>query len=73
MTLEETTINIGEQQREGIMFTIVARVKYLNGLWLQMPFSYDWYEKMAKLIGVTIRTLEENSFILIIWKGPLKS
>ena len=56
LTLEKTTINIGEWQRQGMMFNTIARVKYLNGLWFQLPFSYDRYEKMEKIIGVTIRT-----------------
>ena len=61
LTLEKATINIGEQQWQGMLFT-VDRVKYLNGLWFQLLFSYDRYEKMEKLIGVTIRRVEENSF-----------
>ena len=65
LNFEKTTINIGEQQRKGMLFTTVARVKYLNGQWFQLLFSYDRYEKMEKLIGVTLGTVEENSFRLI--------
>ena len=50
-------INIGEKERWGMMFTTIAWVKDLNGLRFQPPFSYDSYEKMAKLTGVTIRTI----------------
>ena len=68
MTLEKTTINIGEQHRQGMLFTIVARVKYLNGLWFQLLFSYDRYEKMEKLTSVILGIIEENSFRLITMK-----
>ena len=57
LTLEKTTINIGQKQRQGMLFTTVACVKYLNGLWFQLLFSYDRHEKMEKLIGVTIGTV----------------
>lgn len=42
------------------MFTTIAQVKDLNGLQFQLHFSYNQYENMAKLTGVTIRILEEN-------------
>jgi len=32
---------------------------------ISSALSYDRYEKMEKLIGVAIRTIEENSFKLI--------
>ena len=68
LTLEKSTTNIQEQQRQCMLFTKVARVKYLNALWFQLLFSYDRYEKMEKLIGVTVGTVEENSFKLIAMK-----
>lgn len=52
-------------------FTTITQVKHLNGLWFQPPFSYDPCEKMEKLIGVTIRTIEENSLRLITMKTYL--
>jgi ATP-dependent DNA helicase PIF1 len=55
LTLEKATINIGKQERQGMTFTAISRVKYLNGLRFQPPFSYDRYQKMEKLAGVTIR------------------
>ena len=51
-------INIGEQEREGMMFTTTTQPKYLNGIWLQLSFSYNRYEKMTKLTRVTIRIVE---------------
>ena len=44
-------INIGEQERQGMPFTTTTQAKYLNGLWFQLSFSYNRYEKMKKLKG----------------------
>ena len=41
LTLERATINIGKQERQGMTFTAISRVKYLAGLQFQPPFSYD--------------------------------
>ena len=64
MTLEKVTINIGEQERQCVMFTTIAWVKDLNGLRFQLSFSYDRYEKMEKLACVIIinggKLLENN-------------
>ena len=54
-------INIGEKERQNMMFTTTSRAKYLNGLWFQLFFSYNQYEKMTKLTRVTIRRVQENS------------
>ena len=42
-------INIGEQARQGMMFTTIVQVKELYGLPCQLSFSYNRYEKMEKL------------------------
>lgn len=68
MTLENDTIQIGEQERQDMMFTTIAQVKYLNGLLFQSFFSYDQYEKMTKLTGVTLRIVEENILRFITMK-----
>ena len=60
MTLEKDTINIGNQERQSMMFTAISWVKYLNGLQSQPPFSYEWYENMAKVVGMKIRKAEEE-------------
>ena len=65
MNFEKDTINIWEKHKQGMLFTTVPQVKYLNGLWFQLHFSYDQYEKMEKLIGVAIGIVEENCFRLI--------
>ena len=33
-------INIGEKERQGMMFTAIARAKDLNGLRFNLSFSY---------------------------------
>jgi hypothetical protein len=37
-------------------------VKGLDGLWNQISFSYDWYEKMKKIVDVGKRKVEEDSW-----------
>ena len=61
-------INIGEQERQGMMFTTTARAKYLNGLRFQLSFSNNQYENMKKLTWVKIRIVEENSLKSITMK-----
>jgi ATP-dependent exoDNAse (exonuclease V) alpha subunit len=55
LALEKATIKIRKQERRGMTFTAISRVKYLNGLRFQPPFSYDQYENMEKVAGMTIR------------------
>jgi hypothetical protein len=38
-TLDKCTINIGKQERQGMTFTTISRVKYLNGLRFEPPFN----------------------------------
>ena len=59
-------ISISEKERQGMMFTTIARLKYLNGLQFQPPFSYDRYEKMAKLISVAIKIVEGNKLTIFL-------
>ena len=42
-------INIGEQERQGMMFMTIVQVKELNGLQYQLSFSYNRYEKIENL------------------------
>ena len=65
LTLEKATINIGKQERQGMTFTAISRVKDLASLRFQPPFSYDRYEKMSKLPGVKIRKVEEDRLRMI--------
>ena len=60
LTLEKATINIGKTERQGLTFTAISRVKSLDGLRFQPPFSYDRYEKMGKCAGVSKRKDEEE-------------
>ena len=61
-------INIGEQERQGMMFTKTARAKYLNGLQFKLSFSNNQYENMTKLTWVKIRIVEEKSLKSITMK-----
>ena len=61
-------INIGEQERQGMMFTTTTRAKYLNDLLFQLSFSNNQYENMTKLTWVKIRIVEENSLKSITMK-----
>ena len=61
-------INIGEKERQGMMFTTTSRAKYLNGLRFQLSFSNNQYENMTKLTWVKIRIVEENSLKSITMK-----
>ena len=64
-------INIGEQERKGMMFTTKTRAKCLNGLRFQMSFSYNKHENMTKLTRMIIRIVEENSLKSITMKTIL--
>ena len=52
-------INIGEKERQRMMFTTTTRAKYLNGLLFQLSFSYNRYENMTKLTRVKIRIVNK--------------
>ena len=65
LTLEKATINIGNKERQGLTFTTISRVKGLDGLRIQPPFTYDRYEKMAKGAAVASRKKEEERLKLI--------
>ncbi len=40
-------INIGEKERQGMLFTTIDLAKYLYGLWFNLSFSYNRYENMT--------------------------
>ena len=65
LTLDKSTINIGKQEIHGMAFTTIYRVKDLEGLRFQPPFSYDQYENMSKLPRVKIRKDEEDGLRMI--------
>ena len=44
-------INIGEQERQGMMFTTTSRANYLNGLRFQLYFSNNQCENMTTNMG----------------------
>lgn len=42
-------INIGEQEKQAMLFTTIVQVKEFNGLQCQLSFSYNRYENMGKV------------------------
>ena len=48
------SINIGEQERQCMMFTTTTQVKYLKGLRFQLSFAYTRYGKMKNLTSMKI-------------------
>ena len=62
-------INIGEKERQGMIFTTTTRDKYLNGLRFQFSFSCNKYENITKLTRVKLRIQEENSLRLMTIKS----
>ena len=60
LTLQRETIDISNAKRQGLAFTTISRVKYINGLHISPPFTFERYAKMAKSAYATIRTKEEQ-------------
>ena len=56
-------------ERQGLTFTAISRVKSLDGLRFQPPFSYDRYEKMGKCAGVSKRRWES---VPVCQRGKMK-
>ena len=52
LTLNKTTIDIGERERQRLTFIAISHVKALDGLRILAPFSYDRYAKLKLGKGV---------------------
>ena len=59
-TLQRETIDIGNAEKQGLTFTTISRVKYIDGLQIYLPFIYERYAKMAKSAYATIRNKQEQ-------------
>lgn len=59
LTLQKATIDIGKIDRQGLTFTAISRVKSLNDLRVQLPFSFERYSKMQTNPYTIIRKREE--------------
>ena len=60
LTLEKTTIDIGNVERQGLTFTGISRVKSIDGLRISPPFTFERYTKMSQSAYATIRKKEEQ-------------
>ena len=60
LSLQRKTIDIGNAKRKGLTFTAISRVKYIDGLRISPPFTFERYSKMAKSAYATIRKKEEQ-------------
>lgn len=46
MILQRGTIDIGDRERKDSTFTVISRVKAIDGLQISSPFSFQCYAKM---------------------------
>ena len=60
LTLQRTTIDIGTTERQGLTFTAISRVKTLDNLRIEPPFSFDRYARMKDNPYTIIRKKEES-------------
>jgi hypothetical protein len=63
---EKGTINIGKQERQGMTFTAISRVKYLNGLHISTSLYIIFMPKGVHLLtmGTFNRFLVLNQFCM---------
>jgi ATP-dependent exoDNAse (exonuclease V) alpha subunit len=60
LTLQKTTIDIGSTERQGLTFTVISRVKSLENLRIEPPFSFERYSRMKNNPYTIIRKKEES-------------
>ena len=60
LTLQRETIDIGNAERQVLTFTTISRVKYIDGLHISSPFTFERYENISKSAYATIRKKEEE-------------
>ena len=60
LTLQKATIDIGPTERSGLTFVAISHVKYLQGIIIMPPFTYDKYEKMKRGKQVARRKEEQS-------------
>ena len=60
LTLERTTIDIGNAKRQGFTFTRISKVKYLDGLRISSPFKFTRYAKMSQSVYSIISNKKEQ-------------
>ena len=60
LNLQREIIDISNAERQGLNFTIISRVKSIDGLQISPPFIFEMYAKMSKSAYATIRKNEEQ-------------
>ena len=60
MTLQNVTIDIGNNDRQGLTFTPISRVISISGLLISPPFSFSRYSRMQGNRYVECRKQEES-------------
>ena len=65
LTLEKATIDIGKKERQGLTFIAISRVKSIDGLRIQPPFSFERYCKMQNNFYTLARKKEEARLQLL--------
>ncbi|XP_059072384.1 uncharacterized protein LOC131873572 [Cryptomeria japonica] len=60
LTLDKATIDIGKTKKQGLTFTTISRVKSLQDLRIDPPFTFERYSKLQSNAYTTIRKKEEN-------------
>ena len=59
LTLPKEIIDIGPKERAGLTFVAISPIKYLQGLRIMSPFTYDRYEKIKSGKQLSNRKEEE--------------
>ncbi|XP_057854335.2 ATP-dependent DNA helicase pfh1-like [Cryptomeria japonica] len=65
LTLEKATIDIGNTEKQGLTFTAISRVKTIDGIRIEPPFSFERYSKLQNNAYTSIRKKEETHLQLL--------
>eukprot|EP01018_Ginkgo_biloba_P038592 Gb_30228 [translate_table: standard] len=60
LTLNQATVDIGNVERQGMVFTAISRVRDIKSLRISPPFTFERYARMSDSAYVTIRKKEEK-------------
>ncbi|XP_057815498.2 uncharacterized protein LOC131029117 [Cryptomeria japonica] len=65
LTLDTATIDIGNTEKQGLTFTAISRVKTIDGIRIEPPFSFERFSKLQNNPYTTIRKKEETRLQLL--------
>ncbi|XP_057840724.1 uncharacterized protein LOC131050538 [Cryptomeria japonica] len=65
LTLDRATIDIGNTEKKGLTFTAISRVKTIDGIRIEPPFSFERFSKLQNNAYTTIRKKEETRLQLL--------